>query len=198
MPQCIDILTFIGDKGNWIHCSTSIWYYHFKSPCKIRPQVSHVLPFSILTLQFVHRSEIYSSTSLPSSKLISASIRLHNALWFHSVAVQTAVSTEKMNVCGKCVFIVSAPMSVCVRTWLLCFPVHKPFIKLVLMGLGLCCQLGKWSVTEADSEPQTCSCCNKGRVFLIFLEYILYIYPLHGEHCLLINLTFHVNVLNNV
>lgn len=95
MPQCTDILTFIGDKGNWIHCSTSIWYYHFKSPYKIRPRVSHVLPFSILTLQFVHRSEIYSSTSLPSSKLISASIRLHNALWFHSVAVQTAVSTEK-------------------------------------------------------------------------------------------------------
>lgn len=36
------------------------------------------------------------------------------------------------------------------------------------MGLGLCCQPSKWSVTEAVSEPRTFSCCNKSRFMTSF------------------------------
>lgn len=77
---------------------------------------------------------------------------------------------------GKCSVYHICSDSCCVTTWLLCFSVHKlrPFIKLVMMGLGLCCQPGKWSVTEAVSEPRTFSCCNKSR-FMTSFWYIFWL-----------------------
>lgn len=54
--------------------------------------------------------ELDSPTSCPhSSYHISAFIRLDNALWFHSVAFETAVSTQKKNK-RSAVFITSTPM----------------------------------------------------------------------------------------
>lgn len=136
-----------------------------------------------MTIQYVQGSAIHSPTNCPRSYHISTFIRLDNAVWFHSVAIEIAVSTKekekkKEAVWGKCGVYHICPDACCVRTWILCFSLHKlkPFIKLVMMDLGLCCQPSKWSVTESVSEPWTCTYFSKTMfitsvcVFLLFLK----------------------------
>lgn len=78
---------------------------------------------------------------------------------------------KKKPVWGKCGVDRIFPDAGCVRTWLLCFSVHRlrPFIKPVMMELGLCCQPSKWSVTQSVSEPWTCTHNCSTNVYLIFL-----------------------------